>query len=490
MKVLKNHITFFFKSDNSFKHVSIIAGGAIIAQGFSVFIMPFLSRIYSPEDFGVLAIFSSVMSIAMQLTFLNYHFGIALPKSNRYCNAIVYLCLIIHIFFSIIFTVFIFTIGDFVFIKLSMNSLIKYKALLPIAVFCAGGYAALTQWAIRERAFSSISKTKITQSILGGLVKITLGLLSMKPVGLLIGTIIGQASGITSLLKSILKVQGFPKTSIKDIKRCAIKYRKFPMYDTWACMLNTITAQITPILIVSFFGTMQAGYFSIAQQLLQIPMVFIGQAIGQVFLQKASRAKYDGGIKDLTFTTYNVLVAGGLFPLLLLSFLAPQIFAFVLGEEWYEAGKMARLLGPLIALTFVFSPISHIFNIFNKQELSLLLEITYAAFHILTFCITAHYLKNILYTVASISAMGFILVTFRLIILLRTAGISFYKSIKNFIINIIFNVALISPAWYFDYIHASTKATIIVLFIIILIYLTTLIRLIKFNFKHFYCSKI
>ena len=135
MKVLKNHITFFFKSDNSFKHVSIIAGGAIIAQGFSVFIMPFLSRIYSPEDFGVLAIFSSVMSIAMQLTFLNYHFGIALPKSNRYCNAIVYLCLIIHIFFSIIFTVFIFTIGDFVFIKLSMNSLIKYKALLPIAVF-------------------------------------------------------------------------------------------------------------------------------------------------------------------------------------------------------------------------------------------------------------------------------------------------------------------------------------------------------------------
>lgn len=481
MNILRNYINLFFKSDNSIKHVSIIAGGAIIAQGFNVLIMPFLSRIYSPDNFGVLAIFSSVMSIAMQLTFLNYHFGIALPKSDRYCNAIVYLCLIIHVVFSILFTVFIFTIGDLILTKLSMYSLIKYKALLPIAVFCAGGYAALTQWAIRERAFSSISKTKITQSILGGSAKITLGLLSMKPMGLLIGTIIGQASGITALLKSISKVQGFPKTNIKDIKRCAIKYRKFPMYDTWACMLNTITAQITPILIVSFFGTMQAGYFSIAQQLLQIPMVFIGQAIGQVFLQKASRAKYDGGIKELTFNTYNALFIVGVFPLLLLSFLAPQIFTFILGDQWYEAGKIARLLGPLIALTFVFSPISHIFNIFNKQELSLLLEITYAAFHVLTFCISAYYLKNIIYTIALISVIGCILVTFRLMILLRTAGILFYKLIKNFIINVSFNIALISPIWCFYYIKASTKAMFIVLFIIIAIYFINLVRFIKFN---------
>ena len=71
MNKIKSFLQNILRPDNPIKDVSVIAGGAVIAQGLNVLIMPFLSRIYSPENFGVLAVFSSVMSITTQLTFLN-----------------------------------------------------------------------------------------------------------------------------------------------------------------------------------------------------------------------------------------------------------------------------------------------------------------------------------------------------------------------------------------------------------------------------------
>lgn len=369
------------------KDISIVAGGSVIAQGLNVLIMPILSRLYSPEDFGVLAAFIAIMSIAIPLSSLRYYLAIALPKSENHACSLVVLSFAIQLIFILSMSLLLLVFGNSILYFFKIEKIIPYKMLLPLAVLGASAYATLVQWAIREKFFWVISRTKISQTFSGGFAKIGLGVLGYKPLGLIIGTIIGQTGGIVSLLQALFTKKGYPKTDTTTLKRVAIKYRKFPLFDTPSAIINVTGDQLIPILIFSFFGASIAGYFSIAQQLLVIPSVFIGDAIGQVFLQRASVAKYEGNIKQLTKNTYSMLLQIGTFPTILIAFFAPEIFGFIFGETWIEAGYYARCIIPLAVLSFTFSPISHVFNIVGKQELSLKLEACYFIVKILGFSI-------------------------------------------------------------------------------------------------------
>ena len=372
---LRSYIDKFKQSDSFLKYVSIVAGGTVIAQGFNMALMPILSRIYSPEDFGILSVFSSVISILIPVSSLRYYLAIALPKSEKQSQALIALTFLIQTFFLIIFTIIILLAGDTLLTHIGIKRLIPYKLLLPIAVFGASIYASLVQWSIREKLFGIIARTKISQSFSGGIVKIIFGLLGFKPFGLLLGTVIGQAGGITSLIQALRSKFGFHKTCLIDIRRSAIKYRRFPIYDTPASLINIISDQIIPILIFSYFGAQITGFFSISQQLLIVPSLFIGDAIGQVFLQKASVAKYNNTLRELSITTYSFLLQLGFFPTLVIACFAPSIFNYVLGNSWNEAGCYTIALTPTLALNFAFNPISCLFNVQNKQNISLKLEI-------------------------------------------------------------------------------------------------------------------
>jgi hypothetical protein len=51
-------------------------------------------------------------------------------------------------------------------------------------------------------------------------------------------------------------------------------------------------------------------------------------------------------------------------------FWGPSIFAFVLGEEWFEAGKMAQVIAPMLFVMFVSSPSSNAYLTLNLHHLT------------------------------------------------------------------------------------------------------------------------
>lgn len=374
METLRNFLNRLLPKGSAMRHVSILAGGTTIAQGLNVAIMPVLSRIYSPSDFGVMAVFVSVTAILTELSGFRYHLAIPLPKHERYAKAVVVLSFFLQAVFVVVISLILLILGKPLLEMVSMDTLVPYRFLIPIGVAGMGAYIALTQWAIREKLFQTIARTKVTQSISGAVAMVSLGFLGFRPLGLLIGKIIGQAGGITTLARSIFKKKGLPKPPLADIKRVALRYRKFPMYETWSGMLNTVGRQIMPILLVALYDPQVAGLFAMAQNLLHIPAVFVGQAIGQVFLQRASVARYEGNLKELSLKTYTLLLRLGFFPILLISFFAPPVFSFVLGPKWLEAGSFAQILGPWIGFIFASSPIGLILTIQNRQGTGLIFE--------------------------------------------------------------------------------------------------------------------
>ena len=86
----------FAHPESAARHVSIIAGGTVIAQAVGILTMPIVSRIYSPADYGIMAVYASVIAILGELSSFRYHLAIPLPKRERYANALVILSCQVH----------------------------------------------------------------------------------------------------------------------------------------------------------------------------------------------------------------------------------------------------------------------------------------------------------------------------------------------------------------------------------------------------------
>lgn len=404
------------------QQISFVVGGTFIAQLVNIVILPILSRIYSPADFGVMAVYSSIIYILSEVSGFRYHFAIPMPKQQRYAYALVYLSFVMQIVFVIIMLITFLFVGNYILEKVSMGDIAKYKLLIPIGVLGIGCYNILTQWSIREGFFSVIGKTRITQSVSGILVKVGLGYFGFRPLGLLIGTVIGQAGGIYTLLLAHIKKKGFPAFKINDIRKVCLKYRKFPLYNTWFGLINTLGGQIPVMMLSSFWGATETGLFTMASTLLSLPTTFVGQAIAQVFIQRASRARHSGNLSKLTFSTFIILMQMGLFPIFFISFWGAALFSFFLGNKWGISGEYALILSPWLAIAFVYSPLSVLYVILERHESAVLSEVFYLLLRVLSLWIGAVFYSSALISVLLFSAVGFVVLFIRIVYILKMTG--------------------------------------------------------------------
>ena len=485
---MKNNFTIFVRQiiiklstpNSALSQVSFVAGGTIIAQGLNVFILPIVSRIYSPGDYGLVAVYSSVIGILSELSGLRYHLAIPLPKQKRYADALVFLSLITQIVFVGLVSILLLISGDYIFNCISIEELIPYKYFIPIGILLVGFYNIFTQLSIRESLFSTIGKTKISQCISGSLAKIGLGMLGFKPLGLLIGGIIAQTTGTTTLWSAIVKKSGIPSFDKINVRRVALRYRKFPIYSSLFGILNTLGINMPQLFLSSFFNMQVTGLYSMAIALLQVPSVFIGQALAQVFLQRASSAKHSGNLKELVLKFYLILLKLGFFPIIFISLFAPTIFTLILGERWMDAGKYAFLLSPWIAVAFVFSPISVLYGVQERLEAGLITEITYFSLRLgsmyIGLIVDSPYIA-----VGLFSLSGTLFLFFRMIEILKSLGNRgpeiLLKTIK--IIMLSLTLAL-SPYWLLS-VGANNIIVFLLCILVTIIYLYDIYLTLKKN---------
>ena len=77
------------------RSVSFLAGGTAAGQAITVLAAPLLTRLYSPEDFGLLAVYTSLLMTIGVIASLRYQLAIPLPKSDEEAAHVVVLSLFI-----------------------------------------------------------------------------------------------------------------------------------------------------------------------------------------------------------------------------------------------------------------------------------------------------------------------------------------------------------------------------------------------------------
>src|SRR5690606_29477155 len=87
---------------NFARSVSILVGGTAGAQLITIAATPLLTRLYTPNDFGVLAVYMSVLALFTVVASLRYELAIPLPESDDDAIHIVVLCLFITLLMTVL----------------------------------------------------------------------------------------------------------------------------------------------------------------------------------------------------------------------------------------------------------------------------------------------------------------------------------------------------------------------------------------------------
>jgi O-antigen/teichoic acid export membrane protein len=367
-----------FKSEIA-KNISMIAGGTAFAQFLSFLLTPVITRLYSPEEYGYLTLFISVLGILTIFMTLKYEVAIPIEKEDKKAiNLLILNIIILFILSFFIVIIFLFS-GKTILNWLDAAPLMKYWYLIPIGFVLQGFYNIFNQWSIRKKRFKSISVTKISQSSLGNISKIIFGFFKFGPVGLITGQIIGQSAGIMTLTKPFVKEDKYliSNINIKNIKEMALRYIYYPLYVLPNGFLGTGSEKIPFIFIGSIYGASALGHFGLANSIVNLPMTLIGTSVSNVFLGEVAKFGREDPerVKNLTKKLLKRVFIIGSIPTIILIFFGPFLFSFVFGENWKLAGEFSRIISIAVLSKLVFTPISNVFLIYEKYRASLFLNI-------------------------------------------------------------------------------------------------------------------
>lgn len=480
MNKIKEKIASLLPKNSFIRSVSVLVGGTATAQVISILSSPVLTRLYTTEDFGLLAVYGSIIGIVGVIASLRYELAIPIAETDKEAASLVYLSGIILIAISLI--------TGFVFYAFSSQLLGLLKApalkpflwLLPLSVFFMGLYNILNYWAIRTKQFGVIARTKFTQSFSS--VAVQLSAFKLGSIALLFGQLMGQTAGNTSLFTSAVKPhkETFKEVKKGDIVNSAKRWKKFPLFSTWDGLFNTASVQLPPLLLTSLFSPAIAGVYSLANRVLNLPMTMIGSAVANVFFSKSADEHRNNNLSNLVTNVYEKLAYIAMPPLLIVLLIGPNLFSIIFGENWIQAGVFAQWMVPWLYFQFIFSPISTIFPVLEKQNQLLLMNI---CMFILRFAslIIAGYLENFILGIALFSSISAFCYFVFLIITFYYVKIHFFVLIKKLFLISLYSLLICLPIIISNYVKLNIFFNILAFIMTGILFIIYYIKIFNIN---------
>ena len=365
------------KSDFS-RNVLTLMTGTTVAQAIPLAISPILTRIYTPHDFGLLALFISISFIFGSIANAKYEQVIMLPKKDEDAINILALGFIISSTLTLILLFIVIFFNNYIATVLNNQEISSWLYFIPISVFFIALFNLLTYFNSRKKNYKDIARATIIKSLVMATVQLSIGFLKNGATGLISGQFLSQMFANMRLLKNIIKNRPL-LSKIRGVKIIALakKYRDFPKFALPSNLANTLSQHLTTILISSFYSVATLGFYSLAQRVLGMPSALVGNAIGQVFFQEATEERQRTGTIIKTFdATVKRLIVIALPSFTLLFFMVESLFSFVFGEEWSVAGEYAKILIPYFFISLISSTLSSTYDIFGYLKLELWWQIS------------------------------------------------------------------------------------------------------------------
>lgn len=352
------------------RSISYLIGGTAASQLIILASLPFLTRIYSPQDFNALAIYVAIITMVSVVACMRME--IAIPLAENDDDAINVFA--ISCSFTVLITVFLSAVvilyKKYLYPIESFSSILGSEWLLPFGIFLIGMYTSLQHWFMRRKRFLIIAKNRVIQSLSGVSFQLVWGLMVSSPFGLMLGHAIVSGSGFFLLLYRMLSIDRhlLGRVRIKRMRELLHSNKNFPTYSVIDGLSTNAALQLPVILIGLYVVGPEAGYLFLATRVVGAPLQLIGGAISQVYLSQSADSLRNGSLGVVTARIVRLLVVVGVLPLCIFGLIAANFFSIAFGSDWERAGVMASWMVPWYAFRFLASPISMVMNTVGKQK--------------------------------------------------------------------------------------------------------------------------
>lgn len=425
------------------KNVFKLLTGSVLAQIINIGLLPVITRLYTPKDYGLFVVFLSVLMIIFPFSTLRFNYALMLPKNDDEAFHLLLLSLVSVTCISII--VFLgMGIVDFFEIpkKYSIIYEKKYMFFLPLGVFILGTIQSFKFWAVRFKQFSIVSWGTIIQSISERTLMLIYGIVyQSNAIGLISGKIIGSFFTLIYLLARIDRVylkERWKKFKRSECVRLSKKFREYHLLATFSILLRKIAEHLPSILILFYFGPVIAGCYGLALKAINMPAVLIGDSVSQVFFQFATDNSIGNKqIAEKALTLFKNLILLSLPLTLVLTVFGKELFSIIFGNQWIFSGELLKVLSFSLFSLFLYRPFSVLFDAYQKQKQKIVFDSTLIIGRSLIIIIFAHITNSALLTLFIVSLVTFTINIVAFIYMFNLISVKFvdvYNSLLNTLI--------------------------------------------------------
>lgn len=350
----------------------LLSGGMIIGQGLLIVTSPLLTRLYTPEEFGLFAVFGAVIGIFGIVMSLRYEYALPQCEDDAEAAGVVGVATVAAIVLSVLFGLVTWLYGAALLELVGAAGLLPLAWLLPLSALFWGVSQPLAFWSLRRGSIRTNAINRVVHYGVQAAVQVGLGLLVSGAGGLVWGFALGIAARLVHLTATVPRADlvGLAAVRARLLLTLMRRHWRYPVFSSSASLLHGASQLLPAVLLTALYDPQTGGFFALGQRVLGLPVRLLAEQASQVVLSEVAQAdpRRLYRVFRRTVALFFALGSLGMLPLVALG---PPLFALVFGESWRPAGALVQALTPLFLVRFVVVPVSQILNVLGRQELHL-----------------------------------------------------------------------------------------------------------------------
>lgn len=456
------------KLSGNLKNAAKISTGTAAGQVFSIISLPIITRIYGAEVIGIWASIFAISIIICTVSDCGLLQSLMVEKEEKVkvtYNVILNLILIISLSASLP-------------VYLYCKQILDYSNPMAFLVIIFSVLYALTYQQVqlnytllnRNGNYNILMKNPVINQISASVISILLGILGFRTYGYFIGVTAGQFLTLLHMRRFI--PYHFQIAKWSDVKVVIAEHKNYVLYQMPVNITLQARDQVPNLLIGTLWGDNILGYYSLSQKLLNIPITFIGYALGRVFYQRCAEMKRCGtNIASFFYRNLRRALVLAIIPMGLLAAYGDAAIVMFFGKEYEVAGIIVRIIVYRSFFAFVSAATRSIDIILDKQQYAmisslaqtilisaciivshmlsldivnctLLMTVSFIVIQIIYFCAMFRvmkmsirsYLKSISVSLAVVAVVSFVL-RYVLIFVADTTGWELLAWLKSFMVS-------------------------------------------------------
>jgi O-antigen/teichoic acid export membrane protein len=358
------------------RNIATVMRGTVVGQGLGLLVLPLLARLYDPADFGHFQLYQSATLVLVVFVSLRFEVALLRAADGRELHATLALCILS-------------TLATALFLSLAWAGSVAWHpelyASFPVppwiigpAVVMIGAFQFLGFLVTREHLYGPSANSKIAQAGSYALIGSSFGALRFS-LGMIVADVMARMIGAIYLLRA-MKGKGFRglrEIRFADLKITAYKFREFPLITVFGGIINSAGAVLTPIMIYTKFSAEVSGQFALVERAISFPIAMLVGAVSQVYMANFAKAVREdpAGVRKQYRALLRMLTMIAVSPAAIGFLVAPELFVFVFGHEWQQAGDLARIMIPAYLVIFIYGGVNMTLMLLGRQILQTAWEI-------------------------------------------------------------------------------------------------------------------